>query len=80
MIPIPEVKLDDWIKVGERDALISDIRPERIEVVYMDGRPSNCDIIWIEDHWEFTGTSGYADKYSRLNRSLDILKTGKKYY
>jgi len=77
-----EVKLGQWIRVGIKDAVVCSIYDEaNIEVVYLDDRDRaiNEDAVLQNDKWEFKvsgACGGYADKYSRLNEYVSILRIG----
>ena len=81
----PEIKPGDWIRVGNQDCVMTKVRePGRAfgdcEVVFNPSKPANLDVVWNGDEWEFVKSGdygGYADKYSRLDDYVRILKRGR---
>ena len=87
----PEIKLNDWITIGEEgrvEAVICKIYERKsvkgrdAEVVYLDDldRAINEDVKWAETHWKIAidgPCGGYADKYSRLNGFVSTLRQGR---
>lgn len=79
----PRLTPGEWIWVGIQDCVVAKIYgPEyprgHCEVVFNPQKPTNKNIVWDGDKWQFTKSSGgYADNYSRLNRFVDILKQGR---
>ena len=90
MADMPEVSLEEWIKVGKEglvDAVVCRVYPRlsadggNIEVVYLDQKKKaiNEDVKWTGTHWEFAikaACGGYADNSSRLQRYVEILRRG----
>ena len=76
----PEIKPGDWICVGNQDCVVAYVRePGRVlgdcEVVFDPSKPTNHNVVWDGDGWEFVESGdygGYADKYSRLNEYVRI--------
>ena len=79
----PAIKLGDWIRIGSVDCVVSTVRPPNdewgdCEVVFDPQKPTNADVKWTGDAWQFVEKSdfgGYADKYQRLRPYVAILKT-----
>ncbi len=84
---MPVVKLGDWVEIGTSPpyvrgvvcSIYDDQRLGDIEVVYIDVRDQaiNEDVVWNDNHWEFKSkgqVGGYADRYSRLNNYVSILR------
>jgi hypothetical protein len=82
MAPRPQVNLGDWIRIGSTSAVVSMIRESGdpfgdCEVVFNPSKPTNCDVRWTGEKWEFVESGdygGYADKYDRLRPYVSILK------
>ncbi len=82
----PSVKSGDWIKIGNLDCVVADVRqPEfvaalgDIEVVFDPRKPTNRDAEWNGEAWVFCKRpdfGGYADRYSRLAWVVGILRAG----
>jgi hypothetical protein len=92
MVDLPKVSPGDWIRVGKEgrvDAVVCTVFDElspqgaSIEVVYLDGNKAiNEDVKWVGTHWDFAiegPCGGYADKYSRLQLYVQILRAGRKW-
>jgi hypothetical protein len=85
MSPLSKITLGDWIKVGKQgeiEAVVCNIRPAHIEVVYLDEafRALHKEVIWARTHWDFEDKKSpakHADKDSRLEPYLKILRTKK---
>jgi hypothetical protein len=87
MPEMPKVEPGDWIRIGERDALVCQLYKERpspagsrIEVVYDRKRPTNADVVWADTHWDFVEKGdfgGYADNYPRLAGWVRLLRAGR---
>ena len=77
----PEVKPNDWISVGTRDAVVCQVFDSHVEVVYIDHKKQaiNEDVNWADDHWESLHSTGggYADKYTRLAEFVGVLRRGR---
>ena len=83
----PNIKPHDWITIGTRHAVVSNIIEEsddkiKVEIVYLDDKNKaiNENVIWKNNKWEFeynTPTGGYADKYTRLNEFVGQLRRGR---
>lgn len=83
MITPENVKLKDWIRVGERDGVISKIyesENNKFEFVYLDrNRAINEDIYYVDGEWKFFYSGpcgGYADDNPRLAEYVSILRAG----
>lgn len=87
MIERPPIAVGDWIRIGERDCVVSAVRrPEHvdagghIEVVYDASKPTNHDAEWDGDKWIFSKRGdygGYAAGKSRLASAVSQLKRGR---
>ncbi len=82
----PPIKPGDWIEVGSVWAVVSQLMsPEHpmgadCEVVFNPSKPTNHDVRWNGQRWEFTKSGdqgGYADKYPRLRQYVALLKGGR---
>lgn len=81
----PLVKPGDWICVGRTDCVVARIfEPSHVEgdaeVVFDPVKPTNRNVRWEGDGWEFVDSGdfgGYADKYPRLRSYVQVLKRGK---
>jgi hypothetical protein len=83
----PSVSLGDWIRVGSHDCVVSYLTPSNdplgdcdCEVVFNSSKPTNRDVKWTGDSWQFVERpdyGGYADKYDRLRQYVRILKSGR---
>jgi hypothetical protein len=86
-IVTPEnVKLNDWITVGKKDAIVCFIyenESNRIEVVYMEGyKAINEDVHYVDGKWTFVyegPAGGYADNNGTLISYVRKLRAGRKY-
>ncbi len=82
MIEQPKIKPGDWIYVGQIHCVVANVyEPDNtsgnIEVVFNPDKPTNRDVNWNGNEWEFSPSSdfgGYADQYPRLNYYVRILK------
>ena len=83
----PEIKLEEWISVGSIPAVVSRVKKSSDlfgydEVVFNPSKPTNHDVEWTGESWQFVKSTGdyggYADKYSRLRRYVEILKRGRR--
>ncbi len=80
----PTVKPGDWITIGQTLAVVAKLRERGsfsgdCEVVFNPQKPTNHDVVWTGENWEFAKRrdfGGYADKYSRLREYVLILKRG----
>ena len=81
----PSVKPGDWIRIGSgnvdgvisRVYLAEDVCFGDCEAVHNPSKPTNEDVKWTGEQWEFAlkgPNGGYADKYDRLRPYLRILK------
>jgi hypothetical protein len=85
MAPRPNIKPGDWIRIAATDAVISIVRPENdpfgdCEVVFDPSKPTNTDVRWSGDKWEFVKRGDYggcAEKYDRLRHYVWQLKRGR---
>jgi hypothetical protein len=86
MMPMPDVKPGDWIEIGLTHAVVTAIRSPQhpmgshCEVVFDASKPTNHDVRWNGNHWEFIKSGdfgGYADKYPRLRQYVSALKRGR---
>jgi len=88
----PKINRGDWIIIGDnrtgKSAVVCKIYGDKglsediIEVVYLDdrNRAINEDVIWKNNSWKFEKQGlggGYADRYSRLNDCVAILRHGR---
>jgi hypothetical protein len=83
----PIVNVGDWIRIGERDCVVSDVRrPDLvafsgdIEVVYDVEKPTYHDAEWDSDEWIFSKRpdyGGYAQNQSRLASAVRQLRRGR---
>ena len=72
-----------WIVVGAEepvDAVVSSIRPKRVEVVYLDlhNRAMHREAKWKGTHWAFedaTSPAKPADKDARLEPYVKMLRS-----
>jgi hypothetical protein len=82
----PTVNPGDWIAVGQTPAVVSAVREPGsfsgdCEVVFNPQKPTNHDVVWTGEKWEFAERGdygGYADKYPRLSEYVSILKRGRR--
>lgn len=82
---IPDVKPGDWIRIGQKEAVVCTVYVEQtlgdIEVVYLDGnRAINEDVIWDDTHWSFRRpgpNGGYADGSPNLGQFVAVLRRGR---
>jgi len=82
MSPLSKITNGDWIKVGKQneiDAVVCNIRPAHIEVVFLDEtfRALHKEVIWRRTHWDFEDKKSAAkpaDKDPRLAPYLKILR------
>jgi hypothetical protein len=87
---IPDVNPGDWILIGadctKINAVVCAIYKENplgtdLEVVYLSrNKAINDGVVWKKDHWEFLSagpSGGYADRNSKLNEFVTILRNGK---
>ena len=79
-----QVKPGDWITIGLINAVVCNVykdNPNIVEVVYLDkNKAINDDVRYSSNGWEFRypkPSGGYADKYSRLNPYVSILRSGR---
>ena len=81
----PTVKPRGWIRVGSTDCVVANVRgPGQslgdCEVVFNPDKPTNRDVTWDGDQWNFVESGdygGYAEKYPRLSEYVQILKRGR---
>jgi hypothetical protein len=83
----PKVSAGDWIRIGELDCVVSDVRrPDLvafagdIEVVFDAAKPTNHDAEWDGGKWVFSKRpdyGGYAEGKSRLASAVRQLKRGR---
>jgi hypothetical protein len=81
----PPIKPGDWIRIGSVDCVVSLVRPHNdewgdCEVVFDPKKPTNADVKWMGEAWQFVEKNdfgGYADKYNRLRHYVEILKRGR---
>jgi hypothetical protein len=80
----PDIKPGEWIQVGKRSCVVCNVRKHGhsfgdCEVVFNPEKPANADVEWSGKEWVFKASGdygGYADKYSRFNECVQILKRG----
>ena len=71
--------------MGSCDCVVSVVHPPDYsfgdcEVVFNPSKPTNQDVKWTGDAWQFFETGvggGYADKYDRLKLYVHKLKMGR---
>ena len=81
----PEIKVKEWMRVGNRDCVVVKVRSPGhdfgdCEVVFDPSKPTNADVVWDGDEWRFVESGdygGYADRSSRLTDYVHILKSGR---
>ena len=81
----PEIKPGDWIRIGNTDCVVANVREHShalgdCEVVFNPSKPTNHDVVWTGGEWKFVESGnygGYADKYPRLSEFVSILKRGR---
>ena len=82
----PDIKPGQWIRVGRRDCVVARVRESGhvfgdCEVIFDESKPTNSDIEWDGNEWKFaergSDYGGYADRYSRLDEYVRILKRGR---
>ena len=79
----PDISPGTWVRIGKTDAVVCVIHDDgTVEVVYLDwqDRAINEDAKWDGKAWKFVisgSGGGYADKYPRLARYVEILRQGK---
>jgi hypothetical protein len=81
----PEIKLGDWIKVDNLDAVVSRILPPGdptgdCEVVFHPVKATVLHVRWTGKAWEIANRGDYglsAEKHARLTEYVSILKTGR---
>jgi hypothetical protein len=83
----PKVFVGDWIKIGERDCVVSDVRrPDLvafsgdIEVVFDAAKPTYHDAEWDGDKWissKRPDYGGYAENRPRLASAVRQLRRGR---
>ena len=81
----PEINPREWIRVENCDCVVANVRePGHVfgdcEVVFDREKPTNRDVRWDGNEWRFVETGdfgGYADRYSRLDAYVAILKRGR---
>lgn len=81
----PEIKPGDWIRVGNRNCVVANVRDPGYafgdcKVVFDRRKPTSHDVVWNGDEWEFVDSGdqgGYADKDPRLNEYVRKLKRGR---
>jgi hypothetical protein len=78
----PKVSPADWIYIGKLAAVVAVVRPVGdplgdCEVVFDPKKPTNRDVKWTGERWEFVESGDYggdADKYQRLAPYVARLK------
>lgn len=81
----PKIKPGDWIRVGNRDCVVANVREPGhalgdCEIVFDSSKPTNRDVVWDGNEWKFVKSGdfgGYADNYPRLSEYVRILKHGR---
>lgn len=77
----PKINPGEWILVGSTHCVVANIHDNGdCEVVFNSSKPTNCDAHWDGQAWVFIESidyGGYAEKYSRLNPYIQILKRGR---
>jgi hypothetical protein len=85
MITPDNVKLKDWISIGNVDAVVCRINignTTKIEVVYLDIRERAIveEVYFEEDRWHFVNdgpNGGYADNYPWFSEYVSFLRRGR---
>ena len=80
----PEIRLGQWIAIGQVRAVVSTIHEQPLgfgdcEVVFNPQKPTNRDVEWRDGVWRFVDSpdfGGYAESSDRLRRFVTILKAG----
>lgn len=80
----PIISPGDWIRVANRRCVVANVRDTGnpigdCEVVFNSSKPTNLNASWNGSEWEFVETGdfgGYAEKYSRLSKYVQILRQG----
>lgn len=80
----PEIRLGQWISIGQIRAVVSKIHEQGqgfgdCEVVFDPRKPTNRDAEWLDGAWQFVDSpdfGGYAEVGDRLRRFVTILKAG----
>ena len=67
----PEIKPGDWIRVGNRDCVVANVRDPGdafgdCEVVFDPSKPTNHDVVWNGDEWKF------ADRMTMVDMLIGI--------
>jgi len=81
----PSIRPGEWITIGKRDCVVSQIYDSSysfgdIEVVFDKDKPTNHDAIWEGEKWNFAPSSdfgGYAERNPKLEEYVRILKKGR---
>ena len=81
----PDINPGEWINVASIDCVVCVVHPPSdsfsdCEVVFDRYMPTNRDVKWTEDKWEFVETGGFgghADKYPRLRNYVKTLRRGR---
>ena len=86
MTDMPKVSPGEWVMVGSIQAVVSNVydgpsaNGGNAEVVFLDRHQAvNRDVRWTGTEWEFVNQGdygGYADRYSRLQPYVRILRSG----
>jgi hypothetical protein len=85
MAPRPEIKENQWIKVGNLDCIVSVVRDVGdafgdCEVVFDAKKPTYHDAEWDGQNWVLCKRpdfGGYADRQSRLSEAVRHLRMGR---
>jgi hypothetical protein len=77
----PDIRPYDWLRVGATRGVVSVVRSPGdsrgdCELVLNRTNPTNRDVRWTGEKWEFGQSRDYADKYGRLRTFVAILKAG----
>lgn len=79
----PNIFPGDWIDIGKIEAVVCQVGPDDIEVVFLSGgssKTTNKHARWVNDHWKLDDApGGYADNYSRLAQFRAILHRGRQH-
>jgi hypothetical protein len=81
----PEIKVGDWIYVGQTACVVAMVHQDSTicdcMVVSHPDKPTNSDVIWDGNQWSFApgDFGGYAEHNPRLTEFVAKLKRGPHY-
>lgn len=84
----PRIKSADWIRIGQTDCVVVQVHEGgdvgalfgHCEVVFNPDKPTNRQVHWDGEKWEFVEAGdygGYAENSRRLSKFIQILKRGR---